>query len=406
MKNTLLLLLMLSASSLAVAQTNETPSTAWQMSGEAASTKNSDDAIVANIRSGQTANEFARVAGRSPIIWARYNPGNSIGIIVVTRTFKRPDGSTDLTLTPYRPAYGQRFASGGAGKTITYYGGVNPFGAFDGGDDYFRNINFSGFLAATGLVMRNINSSVGFVYHPALTPVGQGTLSGQEMQFNPSGSVTYSASGRWLMALAAETGDRRGFVPAYRVSGCNVAIDLRNNCVVKGFASFVPWNDGNLPATSFNLGNRTNAGSIDTSAMSSVFAGIENFVREGALWSASSWYAVGNNASVTASLGIQTSSIQRRDLLVDVAAAATGTLANTTTYGIATARTMNAWDLSDAATAEFIVKPLTAPGGGLGATAAAANWQSERDQKPVSDVLNKNGTTPTHRTVFGAQPQQ
>jgi len=81
-------------------------------------------------------------------------------------------------------------------------------------------------------------------------------------------------------------------------------------------------------------------------------------------------------------------------------------LANTTTYGIATARTMNAWDLSDAATAEFIVKPLTAPGGGLGATAAAANWQSERDQKPVADVLNKNGTTPTHRTVFSAQPQQ
>jgi len=351
MKIPLLISLLLCAPALVYAQANTEPSTAWQMSGEAASTKNSDDAIVANISSGQTANEFARVAGRSPIIWARYNPGNSIGIIIVTRTFKRPDGSTDVSLTPYKPSNGQRFASGGAGKTITYYGGINPFGAFDGGDDYFRNINFSGFLAATGLVMRNINSSVGFVYHPALTPLAQGALAGQETQFNASGTVAYSASGRWLMALAAETGDRRGFVPAYRVTGCNVAIDLRNNCVVKGFASFVPWNDGNLPATSFNLGNRTNAGSIDTSAMSSVFAGIENFVREGAHWNSSSWYAVGNNASVTASLGIQTSSIQRRDQLRDVVAAATGTLANTTTYGIATARTMNAWDLPDAATA-------------------------------------------------------
>lgn len=382
----------------------------WYFGGEAASVKNVDDALVANIRSGQTANEFARMASRTPIIWARYNPGTGIGTIIVTRTFRRPDGSTDIALTPFKPADGTKFSTGGVGRSVIYFGGVNPFGAFDAGDEYFRNINFTAFLAATGLVMRAVNSSVTFVYHPALTPLPQGTTAGNETQYGDSGNVSYRAEGRWLMALAVESGDRGGFVPAYRVQGCNPVIDLRNACIVKGFASFVPWNDGNLPTASMTLGSRSSSSVIDTTGMAALFSGIENFVREGSLWNDSAWSSMANSNSIPASLYTQTTTIAlgdigRRDKLTEVGVGGTSSLSATVTNGIFLPGATNVWDFSDAATTEFILKPLNAAGAGAGVTATQANWQQTRDRNQVADVLNKEGTTAGRRTVFNASPQ-
>ena len=388
----------------------QTSPTYWYLSGEAANVKNVDDSVVANIHSGQTANEFARMASRTPIIWARYNPGTGIGTVIVTRTLRRPDGSTDIALTPFRPIDGLRFSTGGVGRALIYFGGVNPFSAFDGGDDYFHNINFTAFLAATGLVMRSVNSSVSFVYHPALTSIPLSSTTGDETQFGNSGNVSYRAEGRWLMALAAETGDRRGFVPAYRVQGCSPVLDIRNSCIVKGFASFVPWNDGNLPTAGLTLGNLTLNSAIDTTGMAALFAGIENFVREGALWSDSAWSSIAGSSTLAATLGSQTTTIAlgdigRRDQLSEVTSTGSTNLNSTVTNGIFVPGAASAWDFSDSATAEFIVKPLTQGGAGIGSIATQADWRGGRDRDQVADVLNKEGTTASRLSVFSAQPR-
>jgi hypothetical protein len=383
------------------------------IAGDNSVVRNVDGAFIAALQGGNTANDFVRLSSRTPMVWARYNPGQGIGTILIVTTRRMADGTTSLSLTPFPPANGSVFASGGVGRTVRYYGGTNPFGAFDAGDANFRNISFSAFLAATGLVMRSVTATVGFVYHPALIPTSNVTATGSELAFNNNTTIDYKAEGRWLMALAGESGDRRGFVPAYRVQGCVPADDARSQCVVKGFASFVPWNDGNLPTGAMALASRTAQGEANIAGLSTIFAGIESIVRERALWVDSAWEAVSGRAQVTAVAPTQTQSVTNNSLsartdVLQLNSAGTRDL-NTSIVDTGmwvASGTSAVWDASDAATAEFITKPITSVGGGLGQVALTAQWQSGRDTQLAADVKNRIGTVVARQpTVFGTTVQ-
>lgn len=385
---------------------------AQYISGDNVSVRNVDGAIIANLTAGSTANDFVRLSGRTPMVWARYNPGKGIGTILIVSSRRMADGTTSLSLVPFAPSSGSAFSSGGVGRNVRYFGGVNPFGLFDAGDANFRDISFTAFLAATGLVMRSVTATVGFVYHPALIPTSSVTTTGSEMVFDKATTINYTAEGRWLMALAGESGDRRGFVPAYRVQGCIAASDTRSNCVVKGYASFIPWNDGNLPAGAMALASRTAQGEADITGLATIFGGIESIVREQSLWSDSAWSAVSGRAEVTALSAAQMKNIANNSIIArsdatQLSGAGTRDL-NTTVadFGSFVATGVSTTlDASDSATAEFITKPITSAAGGLGQIASVAQWQTERDTQLSGDAKSKVGTEARKRTVFGATVQ-
>lgn len=377
----------------------------WYLRGEASSVKNDDGALVVSYGSGRTAEGFVHLAGRTPIIWARYNPGQAIGHILVTRAFRMPDGATQVRVTPFRPGDGSRFSTGGAGKRLIYFGGVNPFAQFNpGGDDYFRGVNFTAFLASTGLVMRSMNASVAFVYYPALTPLQSVRGSGSELAWSATGTATFNMEGRWLLGLQGEAGDRRGFVPAFRVQGCNPLVDTRNGCVVKGFASFVPWDYGSLPSSTVTVASRAGSERPELGAMGAAFAGLEGYLRDASLWSDASWTSI---AGVTASNGLYTlqagkigeGDLGRRDRLAEINSAAPGQLNGTATYGTVTPGSPTFWNPSDAATAEFVTRPLAQVGGGLGSASSTSDWRSARDGAIAQDVRSRQGTSAAIRVI-------
>src|SRR6202158_5948237 len=78
----------------------------WELQGESSGVKNDDGALVANYRAGRTAETFVHLAARSPLVWARYNPGQAIGHILVTRALKLPDGTTEGRGRAVRPGGG------------------------------------------------------------------------------------------------------------------------------------------------------------------------------------------------------------------------------------------------------------------------------------------------------------
>ena len=385
-----------------------TPSTAdpfWYLGGEATSVKNDDGALVVGYRAGRTADTFVHFAGRTPLVWARYNPGQAIGHILVTRAIRLPDGTTQVRASTFRPSDGSRFASGGAGRRLAYFGGISPFAQFDSaGDDYFRGVNFTAFLASVGLVMRNAAASVAFVYYPALVPAQTVSGSGNELAWSANGTATYSMEGRWLMGLQAEAGDQRGFVPAYRVMGCNPIVDTRNGCVVKGFASFVPWDRGNLPSGPVAVATRAGAGIPDLGAVAAVFIGLEGYLRDASLWSDGAWSSIAGLASsnsiyATQSLKIGEGDLGRRDRLAEVNPSNTEQLGGSITYGIVTPGSPTFWNPSDLATAEFVMKTLSQVGGGLGTASIAADWQNVRDRAASQDMRVHQGTAPAVRII-------
>lgn len=376
----------------------------WHLQGDAASVRNDDGALVASYPAGRTAESFAQLAGRTPIIWARYNPGEAIGHILVTTSTRLPNGTTQVRLVPFRPTDGSRFATGGAGKRITYFSGVNPFQQFNAGDDYFRGVNFTAFLAATGLVMRSTNASVAFVYYPSLTPTQRVRATGSVTSWRVDGTASFTAQGRWLLGLQGEAGDRRGFVPAYRIMNCDPAIDTRNGCVVKGFASFVPWDFGNLPATSVTLADRASNTVPDLGTVGAAFTGLEGYMRDASLWQDAAWSTISGTTASNALQSPQAAKIAegelgRRDRLAELTATGINALDATLTYGMVAPGATSLWNPSDLATAQFITPALTQVAGGLGATSSSADWQSGRDAAQAQDVRTHRGTTATTRVI-------
>lgn len=380
------------------------------LGGDASGVRNSDGALVVSYAAGRTSETFRHLAGRTPLIWARYNPGASIGTILVTRAVRRPNGGVDIVVTPFRPADAARFATGGHGQQVRYFGGINPFAQFDAGDTYFRNINFTAFLAATGLVMRTTQSSVAFVYYPGINLTSSASAAGSDIAWGASGTVNYTMEGRWLLGLPADTGDRAGFIPAFRVVGCNPVIDTRNGCVVKGFASFLQWDFGNLPNTALSLGNRTASQTLDLTAMSSAFGGLEAYLRDASLWNDAAWSSIGGTSAsnaqhATRAAGIANADAARRDRLGEVYASGSTTLASATGTGVVTPGASGFWDGSDLATTEFINKSIGAAGGGLGTTFSATDWQQARDRKAAQDVLIRRGGQASTQSISGVAPQ-
>ncbi|MCA3040156.1 MAG: hypothetical protein ING37_06110, partial [Rhodocyclaceae bacterium] len=45
--------------------------------------RNVDGAFIAALQGGNTANDFVRLSTRTPMVWARYNPGQGIGTILI-----------------------------------------------------------------------------------------------------------------------------------------------------------------------------------------------------------------------------------------------------------------------------------------------------------------------------------
>ena len=382
----------------------------WYLQGESSGVKNDDGALVANYRAGRTAETFVHLAARSPLVWARYNPGQAIGHILVTRALKLPDGTTEVRVSAFRPVDGARFSSGGAGRRLTYFGAVNPFAQFDAqSDDYFRGINFTAFLAATGLVMRSVNASVALVHYPALISTQALSASGSELAWRISATVRYDMQGRWLLGVQGESGDERGFVPAYRVLGCDVALDPRNGCVVKGFASFIAWNDGNLPSAIVAFGSRSGAERPDLGRIASAFEGLEGYLRDASLWREAAWNSIAgvsapNAMYALAAAKIHEGALERRDRLAEINSAAPRRLSATLTSGVASAGSPSAWDPADAATAEFVMKPLEEAGGGGAIAARAANWRPARDTAASEDMRTREGTSVAVRVINGTTP--
>lgn len=379
----------------------------WYLAGDATAVKNDDGALVVNYGAGRTAETFVQLAGRSPILWARYNPGQAVGHILVTRVLRLPDGTTQVRVAPFRPGDGGRFSSGGVGRRLNYFGGVNPFAQFNSGnDDFFRGVNFTAFLASTGLVMRSVNASVAFVYYPALTPIQATAESGSELAWSASGTATFNVQGRWLLGLQGESGDRRGFVPAYRVLGCDPSIDVRNGCVVKGFASFVAWDYGNLPSATVALATRVSSERPDLGTMAAWFTGLEGYLRDSSLWSDAAWTSIAGIAATNGIYKVQAGKIGegdlgRRDQLVEINAAAPDQLNATATFGMVSPGTPSFWNPSDAATAEFVTKPLDQVGGGLAGAATTTDWQASRDAAAAQDVRVHRGTSAAIRPING-----
>lgn len=395
----------LAAACTAANATGGDESSNWYLQGDAASVRNDDGALVASYPAGRTAESFAQLAGRTPIIWARYNPGEAIGHILVTTSRRLPNGTSQVRLVPFRPADGIRFATGGAGKRITYFAGVNPFQQFNAaGDDYFRGVNFTAFLAATGLVMRSTNASIAFVYYPSLTPTQRVRATGSVTSWRVDGTASFTAQGRWLLGLQGEAGDRRGFVPAYRVMNCDPATDTRNRCVVKGFASFVPWDFGNLPSTSVALADRAGNTTPDLSTVGVAFAGLEGYLRDASLWKDAAWSSISGSAAPNALQAAQAARIAegglgRRDRLTELTASGTNALDGIVTYGIVAPGATSLWNPSDLATGRFITPGVSQVTGGLGATSSSADWQSARDDGQAQDVRTHRGTTAATRVI-------
>lgn len=394
---------MLIASACAAAVETQTPY--WFLQGDATGVRNDDGSLIVSYAAGRTAEAFVQLAGRTPIVWARYNPGQAVGHILITRAVRLPNGTTEVRVTPYAPATGSSFATGGVGKRLVYFGGVNPFQQFNGGNDqYFRGVNFTAFLASTGLVMRSVSASVAFVYYPALTPTQSVAGSGNSLTWSASGTANFTMEGRWLLGLQGEAGDRRGFIPAYRVLNCDPAIDVRNGCVVKGFASFIPWDFGNLPSTSVAIATRTGGDRPEMGLMGSAFTGLEGYLRDASLWTDASWTTISGSAAGNVRYGAQAGKIGegdlgRRDRLTEINSSAGSQLNSTLTYGMVTPGSPSLWNPSDLATGEFITKSISSVGGGLGATSGAADWQQARDKAQAQDVRTRQGTNAAVRVI-------
>lgn len=375
------------------------------LKGEASGARNDDGSLTINYSSGRTAEAFVQLAGRTPLIWARYNPGQAVGHVLVTRATRLPDGSTQVQITPYRPSQGASFATGGVGKRLIYFGGVNPFQQFDAAsDEYFRGINFTAFLASTGLVMRSVGASTAFVYYPALTPGQTVAGGGDSITWNANGTANFTMEGRWLLGLQGEAGDRRGFVPAFRVFNCDPALDPRSGCVVKGFASFIPWDFGNLPSSAVALTTRVGAERPELGLMGAAFEGLEGYLRDASLWADASWTTIagtvaGNGIYNQQSGKIGEGDLGRRDRLAEVNSGAGSGLGSTATYGMVTPGTPSLWNPNDVATSEFITRSVGTVAGGLGAAVGTADWRQLRDTAQAQDVRARQGTAAAVRTI-------
>ena len=375
------------------------------LKGDASGARNDDGSLTINYAAGRTAEAFVQLAGRTPLVWARYNPGQAVGHILLTRAVRLPNGSTQVQISPYRPSQGASFATGGVGKRLVYFGGVNPFEQFNaGGDEYFRGINFTAFLASTGLVMRSLGGSTAFVYYPSLTPGRSVAGGGDATTWSANGSASYTMEGRWLLGLQGEAGDRRGFVPAYRVFSCNPALDPLTGCVVKGFASFIPWDFGNMPSTAVGLALRAGAERPELGVIGTAFEGLEGYLRDSSLWADASWSNVAGTVASNALYQQQTGKIGegelgRRDRLVEVNSGAGSGLSSTLTHGMVTPGTPSLWNPVDVATSEFITKAVGAVSGGLGAAVGTTDWQQARDRAQAQDVRARQGTAAAVRTI-------
>lgn len=374
------------------------------LAGDASLVKNEDAALLLGYAGARTAEGFARYSPRSPIVWARYNPGQAVGQISIARSISLADGSTQVRTSVFAPRDGERFATGGNGRRVTYFGGVNPFAQFDAGDDFFRGANFTAFLASVGLVMRSSQASLAFVYYPVVTSTEAVRATGGEMAWSASASAAYRIQGRWLIGVPAESGDRRGLVPFFQVSGCNAGTDTRNGCRAGGFASFVAWDFGNLPNGSSPYVDRAGDGLSDVSVMRAAFAGLEGYLRDASLWADNTWNTVAGLTSTDGILwnqaaGLASGDLTRRDRLSSASANA-GVIGD----GKLSPSAASLWNPSDQATSDFIARPLGEVSGGLGAVSNAATWIATRDRALTQDLLAHHAGLPVIRSVASTAP--
>jgi hypothetical protein len=385
------------------------------ITGDRTSTNNSDAALIAALPSGRVADSFVRLSSRTPLIWARYSPIAATGSIVVVKATS-VNGVVRVVSTAFTPANGQRISSGGITGAVRYFSGVNPFSMFTGsGGANFENINMTAFLAAVGLAMRVEQASVAIVSYQTVTEQTNVLSESGLLIRSTDQQVTYTTGTRWLIGAPVEAGDRRAFVPSYRVLGCNELIDVRHRCVVSGHASFAPFDGEQLPEDRVHMAPyraQTDLGN-DIARVVSAFEASGSQIRQRVALAAS-WRNVvdgttlNSSAQVSATGGASRAAGEGGALHRSQVASAMivqslqGRVANAEEFGYVAPGTMQT-AANNQAFAAFVSAPLAEASGGIGTVSRTSNWQQQRDGLGVSVVSVKGRVVDPAKTPINPQ---
>lgn len=350
-------------------------------------------ALVLEVPAGETARQAVALAGNSPVLYARYNPGQAVGRMEVVRVEKRPDGSAAVVVTTLRPTDGARFAAGNG--VIRRFGGVNPYVSFISANsalgDYWVRANFNGFLAAAGMAMKQHGASVGFLSYPDIRTRRTETMNVSSGSYNPLNhqyqtSGTQSMRLRWLAAVPVENAGRDAMIAAYSVPGCSAASSPRDNCIVRSGVAWVPFDGGNATSSDVALRNDTSAARVDGFRGMLLFTAISAYVG-GDLYRTGGWDAY--TRGTTSSASDITNMVDRgyyatRDSTLSGSTAADSTTSSVTDTGLlATWNPGGVFDpIADVTT--VLIAPSTGSAAGGAATLYNNTRHQTQDQRAFS----------------------
>ena len=264
-------------------------------------------ALVLEVPAGETARQVVALAGNSPVLYARYNPGQAVGRMEVVRVERRPDGSAAVVVTTVRPSDGARLAAGNG--VIRRFGGVNPYVSFVSASpalgDYWVSANFNGFLAAAGMAMKQYGASVGFLSYPDIRTRRTETMNVNSGAYNPL-DHQYQTSGaqymrlRWLAAVPVENAGRDALIAAYSVPGCSPGASPRDNCIARSGVAWVAFDGGNATSSDVQVRSDTYAARVDGFRGMLLFTAISAYVG-GDLYRTGGWDAYTRGTTNSAS---------------------------------------------------------------------------------------------------------
>lgn len=369
-------------------------------------TKNDMSSVLIDIPAGKTANETISLAGPAPIIWARYYPLNNVGTIQTTRVTRDPrTGGARVLVKMVKPSDGVRWSRAG-GNPVDYYGGVNPFAKFEGGNGLFNGISKAAFQTVVGMFAQANRTTKGMI-----------AVAQQRDDFRTWDECTMKVLGAclrkrfyqemksyvkpaWTVLTAADNARGRSYLTAYKVDGCTGS---EKACTAMSGVAFLDASEGNTYASSEALMSEiehhqdgwTGLALMLAFAVIAIVAAPFLVASPGFVTMALNGAALSGTATITSmgaafaveAVGYAAVSVALNGSF-DPGAVQDGFAGRSLSNGAMQPNAVNSeWDMRPAITQKFIVPAIQDVAGGVGQVYQQLNYKEADGYQPSRDVL-------------------
>lgn len=388
------------------------------VAGNANITRNNMGSTVLSLPAGQTSEQTFDLFRGTGMIWARWYRLEAAGTIQVVRAIRTPQvnsagGHIQLVIVNYDPETASKpYIANANGGIVNYYGGVDPFEPFKGGNGIWNKVSRSEFYTAVGQASMQYSVPTAYVAVALQRDVMRLWDECTVKVFGACLRRVYHQELKsyvkptWSVGVSHDSGRMTKYATAFIVRGCTGAPE---SCVAQSGMTFMDASvNSDFPSTEALMSTIEHQQAAWTGlAFALLFAAI-SVIAAPLLMDAPGLFSAAVNSVATDSIGsglaAYTTEVLGYSLVSVVASNGGGGLTDGQNGflgrlgSIPVAGSFNPtqvspeWDMRPAVTASFLQQPLESTAGGIGEMYNAK--PAETSDKPTNDFFEMREIAP------------